>query len=136
MRIKKDVSKNLRHNERKATILHLLVKNQINGKYMFASDIAKKLGIRVDNALSRMSRLYRHGYIHRRKQRDKNHRGEYQYRFLKERGRRVSQELWIRMKLQEIDPRVTLNLKKQVPPDLYKQRQQFSMEYTKWLQQI
>lgn len=82
-----------------------------------------------------MTKLFYQGYIHRRKQRDKNHRGEYQYRFLKERGRRVSQELWIRMKLREIDPRVELNRKKKVPPDLYKQYQQFAMEYTKWLQE-
>lgn len=131
----KDVSKNARHNERKATILFLLSKARLVRKYLYIDDIAKKIGITNNNVARQMSKLKRQGYIHRRKQRFGRHKGEYEYCFLKERGRRVSQELWIRIKLREIDSRVSLNHKKHIPHDLIKLKKHFELEYNKWLQQ-
>jgi predicted DNA-binding transcriptional regulator len=62
--MKKDVSRNARHNERKTPILHILVKSK---KYLRPKDIAKLAGITKGNARSQRSKLYRQGYIYRRK---------------------------------------------------------------------
>ena len=144
MRNKKDVDNSNRHNETKALILFTLVKSK---KYLYISDIAKELGISNNNAARQMTKLCRRqwqpykrkqqAYVHRRKQRFGSHKGEYMYRFLKQKGRRVCKELWIRTKLREIDTSVTLNLKKMkmTPIKLAKQRQEFEIEYNQWLQE-
>lgn len=130
----KDVSKNLKWNERKALILFLLVKTK---KYLYVSDIANALNITTVNAARQMTKLSKrhkkyNGYIHRRKQRYGIHKGEYEYRFLLPKGHRICKELWIRTKLREIDPTVTFNLKKPVPSTLMKLHEQFSVEYNLW----
>jgi DNA-binding Lrp family transcriptional regulator len=125
---------NLLYNERKAVILFTLIKAK---KYLYISDIAKKLGISNNNAARQMSKLSGQGYIHRRKQlfdRRNGHKGEYEYRFLKQKGRRVCKELWIRTKLRETDPSVTFNLRKLTPSRLAKIRQQLELQYNQWLQ--
>lgn len=131
----KDVSKNLKWNERKALVLFLLVKTK---KYLYISDIAKALNITVVNAARQMTKLsskrrqrYK-GYIHRRKQRYGKHKGEYEYQFLLPKGHRTCKELWIRTKMREIDPMVSFNLKKETPPKLAKLREQLTVEYTIW----
>lgn len=125
----KDVSKNLKWNERKAPILFTLVKSQ---KYLYISDIAKVLNMTKNNVLRQMTKLTQQKYIHRRKQRYGIHKGEYEYRFLLPKGHRTCKELWIRTKLREIDPSVSFNLKRQIPPKLTKQHEQFAIEYTLW----
>lgn len=126
----KDVSQNRRHNEQKARILFLLKKTD---KYLYVTDIAKKLNITVSNAARQVSKLNRQRYIFRRKQRFGTHKGEYEYRFLRRQGIRVCKELWIRTKMREINPEVPLNLKKQTPVALAKLRQELELQYNQWL---
>ncbi len=138
MKLKRDNSKNARHNERKALILFLLVKARESRKYLYISDIAKKIGITNNNAARQMTKLYGQGYIHRRKQlfdHRNGHNGEYEYCFLQPMGLRVAKELWIRMKLREIDSRVSLKLKKLIPPDLFMMHEKIGFEYKKWMQE-
>lgn len=127
MRSQKDVDNSNRHNETKTKVLHLLMKAK---RYMTTPQIAKECNLTKNNASMQMKKLAGQGYIWR-----KEVDGNYYYQYLKPMGHRVSKELWVRMRLKEQmnDFRITLNLKRKIPPEHEKLYQQLSKEYYQWL---
>lgn len=124
--MRKDVSGNLRHNERKQRMLTLLVKTR---KYLPARTVASQAGITVNNASRQLTKLAGQGYLWRRK-----FNGEFRYRFLKRMGERVLKELWLRnrLRLSTGDRNISLNLKKPIPPEYVNQMRKMEQTFNAW----
>lgn len=125
MRSMSDVRCSNRFNETKAKILFLLVKTR---RYLTSTQIADKCNMADNNSSRQLTKLAGQGYIWRR-----NADGIFKYRYLKPMGVRVCHDLWVRIKLREIDSCVSLNLKKPIPHSLAEQKKKYEQLYYNWL---
>ncbi len=113
-----------RHNEAKYKIFHLLTHQR---KFFLPRDMAKTTGLSEGDIRTRLSKMFKQGYLWRRICYKKGENG-YVYRYLKPKGTKVYIELERRMEIRRVTGvNISLNWKKTVPWEVLNQYQRMIM---------